>query len=177
MSTRKDNHAEARRAGFVAGIMAALELIDDRDEDGRKLWSRVAALAHEPEQFALVAPEQPDLDLGLDVPFVEFWKAYPNKVGKPAAERAYKTAITKRRHSPGAILAGLYRYIDAKPADRPWLNPATFLNQDRFLDQPAAQQATPSLAAAFANRNKGGSFADQQQQERSLSAPRAYLGR
>ena len=65
-----------------------------------------------------------------------FWVEWPNKVGKPAAARAWASA-RKRGHSTGAIMEGLTRYIDGKPPDRPWLNPSTFLNQERFLDQPA----------------------------------------
>jgi hypothetical protein len=29
------------------------------------------------------------------------------------------------------------RYIATKPPDRPWCNPATWLNQERWLDEPA----------------------------------------
>jgi hypothetical protein len=34
-------------------------------------------------------------------------------------------------------MVGLRNYIRDKPPDRSWLNPATFLNQQRFLDAPA----------------------------------------
>lgn len=34
------------------------------------------------------------------------------------------------------LMAGLRRYV-AKTDDRPWSNPATWLNQDRWDDQPA----------------------------------------
>lgn len=64
-----------------------------------------------------------------------FWPAYPNKVGKPEAERAFAKA--RRRAPLDAILAGLERYR-AKTDDRQWCNPATWLNQDRWNDQPAA---------------------------------------
>ena len=65
--------------------------------------------------------------------FARFWGAWPNKVGKPAAERAFK----KVAGEIDAILAGIERYVANKPCDRPWLNPATFLNQRRWEDQPA----------------------------------------
>jgi len=65
-----------------------------------------------------------------------FWKEWPNKVGKPAAVKAWASA-RKRGHSVASIMIGLEIYISNKPPDRPWLNPATFLNQERFLDQPA----------------------------------------
>jgi hypothetical protein len=67
--------------------------------------------------------------------FAEWWGAYPHQVGKPAAARAYAAALA--RAGPAEMLGGLRRYVAAKPPDRQWLNPATFLNQDRWLDQPA----------------------------------------
>jgi hypothetical protein len=65
-----------------------------------------------------------------------FWREWPNKVGKPAAVKAW-AAARKRGHSVASIMIGLEIYISNKPPDRPWLNPSTFLNQERFLDQPA----------------------------------------
>lgn len=66
--------------------------------------------------------------------FEQFWTMFPNKVGKRDAEKAFAKAI--QRASLEAILAGLIRYA-AKTDDRPWCNPATFLNQNRWEDQPA----------------------------------------
>lgn len=65
--------------------------------------------------------------------FARFWTAWPHKVGKPAAERAFG----KVADEIDAIVAGVERYIRDKPPDRPWLNPATFLNQRRWEDAPA----------------------------------------
>lgn len=88
----------------------------------------------------------------------QFWPAYPNKVGKPKALAAFVTA--RKQFTLDAILTGLARYVAGKPADRAWLNPATFLNQERFNDQPAVVvpmaragpgqgSAAPSLAQVF----------------------------
>lgn len=68
--------------------------------------------------------------------FAEFWAEYPNKVGKPKAQASFVAA--RKRASLETILAGLRRYVECKPADRAWMNPTTFLNQDRWADQPAA---------------------------------------
>jgi hypothetical protein len=46
-------------------------------------------------------------------------------------------AFAKVAGEVDAIVEGLHRYISAKPPDRSWLNPATFLNQRRWEDQPA----------------------------------------
>ena len=64
-----------------------------------------------------------------------FWPAYPHKVGRPAALRAF---IAKRQEASLAeIMNGLARYKSDRPPDRQWLNPATFLNDERFRDDPA----------------------------------------
>jgi uncharacterized protein YdaU (DUF1376 family) len=77
-----------------------------------------------------------------DEAFGRFWAVWPNKVGKPAARRAFG----KLAHEIEAIIAGVERYAREKPPDRPWLNPATFLNQRRWEDQPAklAPRAGPT---------------------------------
>jgi hypothetical protein len=69
------------------------------------------------------------------ISFEKFWGQWPNKVGKPAALKAYRSAINRSSHAE--IIAGVVNYIRDKPPDRPWLNPATFLNQNRWEDQPA----------------------------------------
>lgn len=70
-----------------------------------------------------------------------FWPSYPNKAGKPKAFQAF--LIKRRQHSLNAIMQGLERYLIAKPPDRQWLNPTTFLNQERFLDEPATVATSP----------------------------------
>lgn len=67
--------------------------------------------------------------------FSVFWDEWPNKVGRPAALKAFKSAI--KRSSFEEIMDGLRFYVRSKPPDRSWLNPATFLNQDRWQDRPA----------------------------------------
>jgi uncharacterized protein YdaU (DUF1376 family) len=78
-----------------------------------------------------------------------FWPIWPNKVGKPAAEKSFASA--RKRASLDQIISGVRSYVDSKPSDRPWLNPATFLNQDRFNDRPATQ----SPRAGPAHRSNG----------------------
>ena len=69
----------------------------------------------------------------------QFWERYPNKVGKPVALQ--KLERIKRRGDVrwAELIDGLDAYIRNKPIDRDWLNPATFLNQERWRDQPAAK--------------------------------------
>lgn len=66
----------------------------------------------------------------------EVWYAlYPHKVGRADAKKKYRIAMS--RASPEVLLDGLRRYIESKPPDRKWCNPAVWLHQERWLDQPA----------------------------------------
>jgi uncharacterized protein YdaU (DUF1376 family) len=71
--------------------------------------------------------------LAAQAAFDAFWRRWPNKVGKPAAEKAFE----KVSGEVEAILLGVDRYMRDKPPDRPWLNPSTFINQRRWEDAPA----------------------------------------
>lgn len=82
-----------------------------------------------------------------------FWPVYPHKVGKPKALTAFRAA--RRKAELTAIIGGLQRYLRDKPADRPWLNPATFLNQERWADAPAQVATGPPL-----NGHREPTFAD-----------------
>jgi hypothetical protein len=76
---------------------------------------------------------------------LEFWTAYPHKIGKGDARKAWPRAL-ERAGSLGAILDGLQRYKRAKPPPPdgpPWCNPSTFLNQERWADQPLYTNGKP----------------------------------
>lgn len=81
----------------------------------------------------------------------EFWALYPNKVGKADAMKKFAAAL---RIAPfETIMAGLRRYV-AKTDDRMWCNPATWLFQQRWDDQPAEVargSPTPSKAPSQAD--------------------------
>jgi hypothetical protein len=83
--------------------------------------------------------------------FDRFWTIWPNKVGKPAAAKAF----FKVRCEAAAILAGIPRYVEeTERIGRPWLNPSTFLNQRRWEDTPApTPTARAGPASAFEKRN------------------------
>jgi len=69
--------------------------------------------------------------------FEAFWQHWPHKVERRAAVKAFPQAVAAAG-SVETILDGVERYIAAKPPDRAFCNPATFLNGQRWLDQPAA---------------------------------------
>jgi biotin operon repressor len=76
--------------------------------------------------------------------WAEWYAAFPHKVGKRTALIAYRKAL--QRAPPAQLIAGLERYIASKPPDQAWCHPATWLNGDRWLDQPAARRG-PTPAA------------------------------
>ncbi len=67
--------------------------------------------------------------------FDVWWKAYPCKKGKGQARKAYLKALA--RASPDELLVGVERYRRDKPDWTQWAHPATWLNGDRWLDEPA----------------------------------------
>ena len=101
--------------------------------------------------------------------FDQFWTAYPNKVGKPKA----RVALVKARKSASleTILAGLSRYIANKPADRSWLNPTTFLNDERWADQPANVVPMARGSPALRMDDFLGAVIEQQEQRNARPDP------
>lgn len=79
----------------------------------------------------------------LKSPFELFWEKYPHKVGKGAAEKSFAKASPQ---APLAVmLEAIERYIRCKPPDQAFCNPATWLNQHRWLDERVA--ASPKSQA------------------------------
>ena len=77
--------------------------------------------------------------------FENFWSLYPKKIGKQSARKAFEAAI-KNGADPESIISGASNYRDQRFASEPidaaerekfTLNPATFLNQRRWEDEPA----------------------------------------
>lgn len=82
--------------------------------------------------------------------FANFWKSYPKKVGKDAAETAWKRKVK----SPETIKA-ILEAVKTQAQSDAWKkdggqfvpNPATWLNQGRWKDDPAAASGSPSMWA------------------------------
>lgn len=68
--------------------------------------------------------------------FEEFWLAYPKKVGKKEARKAWRRIIGVHNHAH-EIIAGIYRWQGNSQWDdaRYIPNPATFLGQRRWEDE------------------------------------------
>ena len=132
------------------------------------------------------------LDLGKDLgsrkketrasarawPFEQFWAQYPHKIGKHEALKAFEKIQKSGVTTFDGMMLGLMRYA-AKTDDRPWCNPATWLNQHRWDDQPAVvnggshgsqRQSPSSRAFELADR------ARQRELEAGIERPDDALG-
>lgn len=96
---------------------------------GQNLESRIQTQRKERPRAGALATTWTDADRE------RFWAAFPNKVGKADAMKALDKASHKV--TPDALFPALNDYAN-KSDDRPFCNPATWLNQERWLDQPAA---------------------------------------
>ena len=120
---------------------------NDANQNQNQNQSKVTPIPPTPEEIAEAAAKAAKAarDTALRAEFARgFWPIYPNKVGRPKAETAYLRA--RGRAGALEIEDGLRRYVATKPPDRKWLNPATFLNQDRWNDQPAIEESEPSYS-------------------------------
>lgn len=82
--------------------------------------------------------------------FTEFWNLYPRKVGKDAASRAF-AKIKRPSETMGAIRSALAWQVESeqwtKNAGQYIPNPATYLNQGRWADEPPRSTSPPAMTA------------------------------
>jgi hypothetical protein len=77
---------------------------------------------------------------GWALAFDAFWQAYPRKVGKQAARRAWDAAL-RRGADPAVIVAGAQRYAaDPNRADEFTKYPQGWLRDGRWEDGPLPQR-------------------------------------
>jgi hypothetical protein len=70
------------------------------------------------------------------VSFSKFWELYPKKVGKGAANRSWKAAV-KKADAKHILTAAANFSKSSKARGKFCPNPATWLNQERWEDDPA----------------------------------------
>jgi hypothetical protein len=83
------------------------------------------------------SPAKPRTDYPPNA-FDRWYAGYPHKVGRGAALASFERVRRSGRVTFAELVAGRDLYVSTKPADRPWCNPATWINQQRWNDQPAA---------------------------------------
>ena len=109
-------------------------------------------LFHGPNGSPRPAPLAADLTAGFEA----WYATYPRHVGKGAAAKAFRNA-RKRGASIEVLTDGARRYAEARAGQDPQFtaHPATWLNQDRFLDQADPQcPLGASNGTGFGNANR-----------------------
>lgn len=81
------------------------------------------------KELTLIEPQAPKRDV-----FEDFWKAYPKKVGKGQAERAFRAAL--KITSLETILEAIGEQRGGLSADKQFIpHPSSWLNGKRWLDE------------------------------------------
>jgi hypothetical protein len=88
--------------------------------------------------------------------FADWYEGYPHKIGKAAARKAFSSA--RRKADLKTLIEGRDQYIREKPPDRPWCNPATWLNQERWADEP--DKSNPRQEPRHGQRSISDQFSD-----------------
>lgn len=135
---RQLSHQTVRNPQLLK-IKNALEQSDDASDKLRQVETSCDVSQHVSDNLRQVAPDiDIDLDLNTIDHFETFWKAYPKKVGRPAALKSFK----KKRC--GDVIDVILTAIEDHAARLNWgdpdkrqfiPNPATWLNQERWKDE------------------------------------------
>jgi hypothetical protein len=84
-------------------------------------------------------PIEPSLKPSHQIPFDDFWNAYPRKVGKQAAMKAFAKVI--KNNEPEVIIEGAKRYAqDPNRVEAFTAHPTTWLNAGRWNDDPLPER-------------------------------------
>lgn len=119
-------------------------------------------------ELALFGSNVPTAKLGTDDDpgWVRFWAVYPRKVSKGDARTAWRNAVAGRKDrlgtDPEIIIKGAEAYARARDGQEPkyTCHPATWLNRERWNDDPAALAAS-SLPKADQNTLRGLALSDE----------------
>jgi hypothetical protein len=88
-------------------------------------------------------------------PFDTFWEAYPKKVDKGAARRAWKAALKKA--PPATIIAGAKHYAaERRDKDSQYTkNPATWLHAEAWGNETQAAVRPRDISALWIKQDFG----------------------
>jgi hypothetical protein len=137
--------------GFSVGGQPALHIHTHLPESDQRDGGVVVALFDEkttPKKTHTPARKRAGEHAPDEHAFAEFWSAYPRKVAKGAARKAWGKAI-KDGANPADIVLGARRYAtDPRRSDsdiRYTAHPATWLNQERWADEDAPPPVSQAL--------------------------------
>ena len=136
---------EAEREPEAPDAEAAADAEVDDQRDGRRDDDR-----HDPRNVhqgkgregkgnrgSSLRSERAGAGAGEAEPFNRWWEVCPHKVGKDEARKSFDRVSREERAKVDELVDGMQAYRRTKPPDRQWCNPATWLNQGRWTDQPA----------------------------------------
>lgn len=102
--------------------------------------------------------------------FDEFWNAYPRKLDKAKAFRAFKSAL--KRATFEDILAGVIAYRNDPRRDPDFTKyPATWLNNDAWENAASAPEVDPTAIRKQREREESARFLAEQAELAKASAP------
>lgn len=166
-----------REKGWVAGArIASWCEHQSKREDGAaeraKAWRERKKAQERGTERTRTQPnarERPDTDTEIDISpngdipptpqgsepdgFADFWQAYPRKVGKPRAIKAYRSALA--RASPGKLIAGARRLAAERQGEDEKFtpHPTTWINRDGWDDPPAPKTEARRNGASTSHRD------------------------
>lgn len=128
LSNKRKEAAQQKHSKSSAIALQLHTQLQLHNTDSKKVSKKVSK--KEEEELSSVS------DLGWPSDWKDqFWRLYPNKVGKADALSALDK--TRRGGIPfSVVMEGLQKYC-SKTDDRPWCNPGTWVRQERWHDQPA----------------------------------------
>lgn len=144
---QSDRSAE-RQAKYRDKKRAQVRDGDDQQRSGDGVVTSLSQPSDAPETETELDTEAKKIRApkgAVDSPeFDAFWSVYPEKVGKGAARKAFPVALSKAPIE--TLIAGVRRYIATKPSDRNYCHPSTWLNEERWSDEPTAPPVRGSPA-------------------------------
>jgi hypothetical protein len=146
------------RIGSFASESESANAISPFDAEKAKCIASFNAETAKPNSlFSELTPPRASKRMGDDDGFAAFWQAYPRRVARGAAEKAYHRVIRNREATEAEVLAGAMRYAAQRGGEDPEFtkHPATWLNGKCWMDEAPLNSGRPrsyldSIAAGLA---------------------------
>jgi hypothetical protein len=147
---QRDRSADSSRDGHVTsggtGHVTNLSIRElEREEEKELKDSPSSAAADDARSDSKPKPKRKTKPRVVPPRFDEFWKTYPRRVGKIAAEQAFAKAV-EAGADPQAVIDGALVYAFKRKGQDPEFtaHPTTWLNQGRWEDEAPPPPPAPS---------------------------------
>lgn len=139
-------------SGFsvTGGSAANGSTADGSSASGQSATKNTSPIEDQSEEHGLFSGDGLEVPAAPPATFDEFYFAYPRKVGRAAAQRAFERAA--KTTDPAVIVAGARRYaVDPNLPDKQFIpHPSSWLNAGRWDDEAEAAREgdqRPAIAA------------------------------